>query len=753
MTKLIEKSFLDVNLKKDWCLIKNKKYIKKLIKEANFNIKESNVLFDKKRKVYIIFDPNKFNDDLKSTKVIFLTKIQGGSREVIGSILTIGLLLAAPSIGAALGGYFGLAVGGIGQSILTAAVALGGTYLINNLIIPHSPVGTKTTSAKVDDLHGIQNQNSIRIGDTIPVPYGKIRMFPDIVSLPIKKENQYVLHYSLGIGELESVGDYKNGYSKFVLDAKNTADFLKREEDISKRKPLDIDEYTRPSEAQNITLEYQVGITRQNSLDGIFTNFFTLSDPIHKIDEISINVLFKNIDGGNIFKESIAFTFTVEYMEIDEADNEIAGTTKIKSFTKNLVIFLDVGRVTLFTLDNLKPARYKARFRFYAYTAHDEYIGVSAVIADITGRLIDKGRYEDINLLKIAMTQARAEANFTNVFSVEVKRKLRVYRNKQWFTEFSQSFIWCVFDLFTNKEYGLNVPEDNFDLDILEDTDKKLTALGYKCNLLITTSDVGINLCAKILSSARCVILLNQVTSLYEILLDEDKPIVKIFTDIDIVKDSLLTSMIGKKNATIKYVEIVYNDDRNNKKRTKVFNENEEINIDPKKPYIYLENDEFIKAELFGITDHTQIAREARYLLRSHKKRNKIIKFLTHQHAYALKLHDRIGVAYSRENKLTSGYIKNISGNTFELSSKINPNSKYIVFSNDKTAQKYSINIIGEKTITVDNPPVISSLIDTQYMAIQKLDFFYKCIIIKIEEKENFNVGIECVVDDVSIYT
>ncbi|AGH98932.1 host specificity factor TipJ family phage tail protein [Micavibrio aeruginosavorus] len=147
----------------------------------------------------------------KETVVSFITLPQGGGGggKIFRAVLTIAIMVAAPYAGAALGAAMGV-TSAVGVSLLTAGVALAGSVLVNALIPPPMPSSaiSNYNATSPSPTYSIQAQgNSARLGEPIPVVYGRHVIYPDFGATPYSEfggneQYLYQLHV-IGQGEYD----------------------------------------------------------------------------------------------------------------------------------------------------------------------------------------------------------------------------------------------------------------------------------------------------------------------------------------------------------------------------------------------------------------------------------------------------------------------------------------------------------------------------------------------------------------------
>jgi len=128
----------------------------------------------------------------------------GGGSNPLNTVLLLAVLVAAPYlVGPAM-----LGLTGIAATIGTAAIVVGGSMLVNAIAPPvtASSMSNAATPA-ASPTYNIQAQgNAARLGQAIPVQYGRLRVFPDFAAQPYVEyaNNEQYLYQLLCIGQ----GDY-----------------------------------------------------------------------------------------------------------------------------------------------------------------------------------------------------------------------------------------------------------------------------------------------------------------------------------------------------------------------------------------------------------------------------------------------------------------------------------------------------------------------------------------------------------------
>jgi hypothetical protein len=136
----------------------------------------------------------------------------GGGKNPLRTVLMIAVMVAAPAIGGAIAGAIGI-TSTIGTSLITAAVGLAGATLVNVLVPPPKPAapsfgGSFGSTPAPSPTYALQSQgNQARLGQPIPVIYGRHLVYPDLAATPWTEYagNEQYLHqlHCIGQGEYD----------------------------------------------------------------------------------------------------------------------------------------------------------------------------------------------------------------------------------------------------------------------------------------------------------------------------------------------------------------------------------------------------------------------------------------------------------------------------------------------------------------------------------------------------------------------
>lgn len=140
----------------------------------------------------------------ETTIVSFIALPQGGGGggKILKTVLSIAVMIAAPYVAGAIASTLGV-TSAIGTALITAGVTLAGTALVNALVPPPSPASAVNNynATSPSPTYSLQAQgNKARLGEPIPVIYGRHIIYPDFGSTPYAEfENNEQYLYQLHV--------------------------------------------------------------------------------------------------------------------------------------------------------------------------------------------------------------------------------------------------------------------------------------------------------------------------------------------------------------------------------------------------------------------------------------------------------------------------------------------------------------------------------------------------------------------------
>ena len=256
----------------------------------------------------------------------------GGGSNPLRIVLMIALVIAAPYIAGAMlgttaGAFAATAMGGTMTflSVATAGITMIGSMLINALIPPPKPpAAQRMADLNASPTYTAQAQgNQARIGQPIPVIYGRHRVYPDFAAMPYAEfeNNDQYLYQLFCIGQGEYVAHL---------------DTLKIEDSPITSFPDADWEVVEPG--QKVTL-FPTGVVTSGEVAGQEMDTlgpFVINPTETEINKLAVDIicprgLYYANDEGGLDSRSVSFSFYAR--KIDDIGNPVAAEFLLGSHT------------------------------------------------------------------------------------------------------------------------------------------------------------------------------------------------------------------------------------------------------------------------------------------------------------------------------------------------------------------------------------------------------------------------------------
>ncbi len=414
----------------------------------------------------------------------------GKSSNPLQIVLTVALIVATVYTGGAVGAAYGAVWGGVAA----AAVSVGGGILINTFVpTPKASLNGMTTSSLTQSpTYSLQAQgNQARLGNPIPVIYGRHLIYPDFASQPYYKyiDNEqfvYQLH-CLGQGE----------YNVEQIRIEDT--------------PIDsFEEITykiiNPGEQNTLFRDDVVTspeVAGQELLKDEVCGPFVLNPTESVIDKIEIDVAFQrglyfaNNNGG---MDNKTIQWRIDARLIDDEDLPLGDwfTLGSESFTSN---------------------NHNSMFRTYSYAVASGRYEVRAVRLDVKdtssragheirwasakGFIVSSPNYGDVTLIAVKMKATNnLSQRSSRMLNCIVTRKLPTWSPTSGWTApvATRSVAWALADIL-KANYGAKLVDKNIDLEALYNLDQTWNSRGDTFNAVFDsklTVYEALSRCAKV---------------------------------------------------------------------------------------------------------------------------------------------------------------------------------------------------------------------------------------------------------------
>lgn len=530
----------------------------------------------------------------------------GGGSNPLKTVLTVALLVATVYTGGAVGAAYGAVWGGVAA----AGVSMAGGILINTFVPTPKPALNGMTSAgySPSPTYSLQAQgNEARLGNPIPVIYGRHLIYPDFASQPYYRyidNEQYVYQFHcIGQGEydVEQIRIEDTPISSF--------------EEITCA-------VIRPGERNSLFDEDVVTsaeVAGQELLKGTLCGSFILNPAETMITKIEIDVAFQRgcyyaNDSGGLSSKTISWK--IEARAIDDGD-------------------VPLGEWYTLGNENITEANHNAMYKTYAYEVPTGRYELRATRIDdkdtssrsdheirwvsAKGFVVSSKDYGDVTMLAIIM---RATDNLSQrssrMVNCIVTRKLKTWSPLSGWSpsaEATQSIAWALADIL-KASYGANLADKSIDLEALHRLDQIWNSRGDTFNAVFDSKLTVYEALSRVAKVGRAISFIQG--GIVRFVRDEPKTIpVALFGPRNIMKNSLSIQYIMPSEDTADSVCVEY------------FSEKTWKTSEVTGTFEGATADKTATVELFGCTNKQQALREATYMALANRYRRRIVTFTT----------------------------------------------------------------------------------------------------------------------------
>lgn len=579
----------------------------------------------------------------------------GKSSNPLQIVLTVALIVATVYTGGVVGAAYGAAWGGVAA----AAVSVGGSILINTFVpTPKASLNGMTTSSLTQSpTYSLQAQgNQARLGNPIPVIYGRHLIYPDFASTPYYKyvnNEQYVY-------QLHCIGQGEYDVEQIRIEDTPISSF----EEITYQ--------IIPPGGQNTLFEEDVvtsaEVAGQELLKNQITGPFVLNPAETVINKIEIDVAFQRgcyyaNDNGGMDNKTIQWRIAAR--SIDDEDNALGnwvtlGTESITSNNHNAMYKTYTYSVS--------TGRYEVRSTRLDAKDTSSRAGHEIRWASAKGYIISNKDYGNVTLLAITM---RATDNLSQrssrMVNCIVTRKLPTWTPTSGWSATAiptRSIAWALADIL-KADYGAKLADKNIDLEALAQLDQTWTERGDTFNGVFDsklTVYEALSRCAKV---GRAIPFIQG--GIVRFVRDEPKSIpVAMFGPRNITKNSLSIQYVMPSEDTADSVCVQYFSD-------KTWKTSEVVGS-----FAGSASDKTATVELFGCTNKEQALREATYMALANRYRRRIVTFTTELEGLIPSYGDPIAITHDMAKWGQGGEVTEKNGLTLSLSEPVK-------FENDQT--------------------------------------------------------------------
>lgn len=571
----------------------------------------------------------------------------GKSSNPLQVVLMVALVVATVYTGGAVGAAYGTMWG----AVAAAGVSVGGGILINTFVpTPKASLNGMTSSSLTQSpTYSLQAQgNEARLGNPIPVIYGRHLIYPDFASQPYYKyinNEQYVY-------QLHCIGQGEYDVEQIRIEDTPISSF----EEITYQ--------IIPPGGQNTLFEEDVitsaEVAGQELLKDQITGPFVLNPTETVVNKIEIDVAFQrgcyyaNDNGG---MDSKTIQWQVDARLIDDEDNALGdwfvlGSESLTSNSHN-------GIYKTYTY-SVATGRYEVRATRLDTKDTTSRAGHEIRWASAKGYIVSEKGYGNVTLLAITM---RATDNLSQrssrMINCIVTRKLPTWSpDAGWSTPTAtRSIAWALADIL-KADYGAKLADKNIDLETLTLLDQTWNSRGDTFNAVFDsklTVYEALSRCAKV---GRAIPFIQG--GIVRFVRDEPKNIpVALFGPRNIVKNSLSIQYVMPSEDTADSVCVQY------------FSEKTWKTSEITGSFDGSTSDKTATVELFGCTNKEQALREATYMALANRYRRRIVTFTTELEGLVPSYGDLIAITHDMAKWGQGGEVTEKNGLTLSLSEPV----------------------------------------------------------------------------------
>lgn len=589
--------------------------------------------------------PMQDNDHL-----VFLALPQGGGgggSNPVRIVALVALVVATVYTGGAVGAAYGSVWGGVAA----AGVAMGGSMLVNALIPPPKPSlngMSNSLSAAQSPTYSLQAQgNQARLGNPIPVIYGRHLVYPDFASQPYYEyidNNQYVYQlHVIGQGEYE--------IDKIMIEDTPISSFAEINYEI-----------LSPNTRTTLFREDVVTSTEvsgQELLQNKIIGPFVLNPAETKVNQIGIDIAFQRglyyaNDSGSMSNKTI--NWKIEACLINDDDEEIGdwfvlGNETLTSNSHN-AIFKTYNY-------SIVEGRYLIRATRLDVKDTSSRAGHEIRLASAKGFVVSDFDYGNVTMLAMKMKATdNLSQRSSRMVNCIVTRKLPIWTGSEWTEpQSTRSIAWALADVLKAK-YGAKLDDSRIDLNALSQLNQVWEQRGDNFNAIFDSKLTVYEALSRIAKCGRAVAFLQG--GIVRFVRDEPKTIpMALFSPRNIVKDSLSIQYLMPSEDTADSVTIEYFSE-------KTWKSNEVTGILPDST-----SEKPATVELFGCTNKAQALREAEYMAAANRYRRRIVTFSTELEGLIPTYGDLIAITHDMAKWGQGGEIVSINENILGLSEPV----------------------------------------------------------------------------------
>lgn len=563
--------------------------------------------------------------------IVFVALPQGGggdSGKILRTVLMVAVMVAAPYAGAALAGMVGV-TSTVGVALFTAGVALVGSVLVNVLVPPPSPtLPTVASQQAPSPTYSLQGQgNSARLGEPIPVIYGRHIVYPDFAATPYTEyvnNEQFLFQLHVigqGLYDIEQIRIEDTPISSFE---EITSEIIQPGGQVTL---FDADVVTAPEVAGQELLATADG--------GSWVGPFVVNPAETQITNISVDIemprglYYANNDGSFSTRQ---VDWQIQRREIDDEGNPISGWVTMATESHSAADNNPIRQTHKYTVP---VGRYEVQALRTDTKDTDSRAGHELRWSALRGHIVGTTMPENVTMLALKM---RATDNLSQrssrLVNCIVMRKLPIWSpGMGWTTPVpTRSIAWAMADAL-RAEYGAKLADERIDLQALYDLD---VLWANRFDTFDAVFDQKLTVWEALNRIARCGRAVPFLQGgIVRVVRDEAKTLpVALFSPRNIVKDSFSIEYIMPGEDTADAVTVEYFND-------KTWKPDEVTAALPGSTA-----SQPAKVALYGCTNKAQALREGIYMAAANRYRRRLIAFRTELEGLIPTYGDLVSIAH-----------------------------------------------------------------------------------------------------------
>lgn len=416
-----------------------------------------------------------WNDLLNDNDIVNIVSLPlgggGGGSNPVRVVLTVAVIVASVYTGGAVGAAYGAGWG----AAAAAGVSISGGILVNTLIPTPKPTlnGMISSSYTQSPTYSMQAQgNSARLGNPIPVIYGRHLIYPDFAAQPYyryQNNDQYVY-------QLHCIG--QGSYDVEQIRVEDTP--------ISAFKEIT---YKIVNPGENNTLFNEDVVTSaevagQELLKGVIVGGFVLNPTESEINKIEIDVacqrgLYYANDNGWLSEKTVQWR--IDARLIDDEDNALDDW---KTLGTETVTDATVNEIYKTYAYSVAQGRYEVRATRLDDKDDSSRSGHELRWISAKGYVVSDKNYGNVTLLAIVMKATdNLSQRASNLVNCVVTRKLKTWSPNSGWSGLTptRSIAWALADIL-KADYGAKLTDKSIDLNALYQLEQKWSVRGDTFN-------------------------------------------------------------------------------------------------------------------------------------------------------------------------------------------------------------------------------------------------------------------------------